>query len=470
MKFIQTIKNKVFRMIGTNQTFEELLNNKDINGILSILDNKEEIIINHIKKYNVHTHIVNKRHDKILTNEKGETTGVQKQWRLPINYPKYINEISLVMLFGNPVKWIQETQDSDKAYNKFIEVLKNIRFDYKIRQCKRLAGAESESALLIHWEKDNKGNPDLIAKPLAKSLGDDLYYSKDQFDRLLHFARVYNLKVNNEITKHCDLYTKEKIYRCKKTKLGWNVEVENNLAGKIPVILFQQNTEFGDVNPLIERQEWLASTNADTNDYFSSPILKLFADQITSLPEKNEQGKIIKLKGESGASYLTYDSLPEGKKYEMDFLDKHILRGSFTPNIDYENLKGLSNVSGKALKQLMTLAKIKADSNKEIYGAMLDRFANLIIAIIGNILDVSLKSECNKLIIAHEFQEPFDEDISTLLNDLINATQNNLLSLETAIGLNPYVKNETEEIKKINLDQSMKTERERAVNLFESGY
>lgn len=455
--------------MGVNKTFDELLSTKDISGILSILDNNSENASSNIKKYNVNTHNINDREDKILTNEKGERIGLKKQWKLPINYPKYINEISLVMLFGNPVKWNQISKKTDNAYHKFLDVLKKIRFDYAIRQCKRIAGAESESALLIHWEKEEGGLPDILAKPLSKSLGDDLYYSKDQFGRLLNFARVYNLKVGSDVKQHCDIYTKKNIYRCVKSNLGWDVNIEINLAGKIPVILFQQNTEFGDVNPLIERQEWLASTNADTNDYFSSPILKLYKDKIASMPEKDEQGKVIKLTGEGGASYLTYDSLPEGKKYEMDFLDKHILRGAFTPSIDYENIKGTSNMSGKALKQLMILAKIKADMNKEIYGAMLDRFSNLIIAIISNILDVKLKEECKKLIITHEFQEPFDEDISTLLNDLIEAKQNEIISQQSAVSLNPYVTNASEELEKIKIEKEEKVEKERAVNIFESG-
>lgn len=452
------------------KTFDELLADKDVNGVLSTMENNSEYASNNIKKYNVSTHIINNREDKILTNEKGQRTGIKKQWKLPINYPKYINEISLVMLFGNPVKWMQTSQNTEAAFQKFMEILKKIRFNYIIRECKRIAGAESESALLIHWEKDKKGYTDLIAKPLAKSLGDDIYYSKDQFGRLLSFARVYNLKINNEIKQHCDIYTKETIYRCVKSNLGWDINIEINLAEKIPVILFQQNTEFGDVNSLIERQEWLASTNADTNDYFSSPMLKIYTDKIVSLPEKDEQGKVLKLTGDAGASYLTYDSLPEGKKYEMDFLDKHILRGSFTPSIDYENIKGTSAMSGKALKQLMVLAKIKADMNKEIYGAMLDRFSSLIIAIISNILDVSLKDECKALVISHEFQEPFDEDISILLNDLIDAKQNEIISQQSAVSLNPYVANASEELEKIKIEKEERTEKERAVNLFESGY
>ena len=63
--------------MGVNKTFDELLSSKDISGILSILDNNSENALSNIKKYNVNTHNINDREDKILTNEKGERIGIK---------------------------------------------------------------------------------------------------------------------------------------------------------------------------------------------------------------------------------------------------------------------------------------------------------------------------------------------------------------------------------------------------------
>ena len=130
------------------------------------------------------------------------------------------------------------------------------------------------------------------------------------------------------------------------------------------------------------------------------------------MPEKNDENKTLVKQGgsaEAAASYLTWDNAPENKQKEIEWLQNHILSKTFTPNIDFDNMKSLSNVSGKALKQLMVLADIKAARHKEKHDELLDRFTNICIALIANVLDVSLKQQCDALVIAHEFQPPFDD-------------------------------------------------------------
>ena len=46
------------------------------------------------------------------------------------------------------------------------------------------------------------------------------------------------------------------------------------------------------------------------------------------------------------------------------------------------------------------------------------RHANLMTAILGNVLDYRHKAEYDALLLRHEFQEPFGEDVSELLADL----------------------------------------------------
>ena len=136
------------------------------------------------------------------------------------------------------------------------------------------------------------------------------------------------------------------------------------------------------------------------------------SDIVKNMPDKKDENKtLIKSGGtaEAAASYLTWDNAPENKQKEIEWLQNHILSKTFTPNIDFDNMKSLSNVSGKALKQLMVLADIKAARHKELHDELLDRFVSICKAVIANVLDVSLKSECDRLIIAHEFQPPFED-------------------------------------------------------------
>lgn len=40
---------------------------------------------------------------------------------------------------------------------------------------------------------------------------------------------------------------------CKRGNIGWEVDTYDNPVGKIPVLLFEQDPEHSDVQPMIER-------------------------------------------------------------------------------------------------------------------------------------------------------------------------------------------------------------------------
>ena len=68
------------------------------------------------------------------------------------------------------------------------------------------------------------------------------------------------------------------------------------------------------------------------------------------------------------------------------------------------------------------------------------RHANLMIAILGNVLDYRHKAEYDALLLRHEFQEPFGEDVSELLADLSKQYNDGALSRETYVELSYLVK------------------------------
>ena len=107
---------------------------------------------------------------------------------------RFINEIALVFLYGRPLKWTQSSKGTDRAFSRYIDLIKSTRFNAKVREAKRLAGAEGQSALLFHAYRNDEGKPDCLIKVVARSLGDDIYFRKDQFGRMMCFARGYNLQ------------------------------------------------------------------------------------------------------------------------------------------------------------------------------------------------------------------------------------------------------------------------------------
>ena len=468
MGFIQMFTNYLNAVVGRNQEFEELIKAKDISRVKELFTTREALTAEAMKEYDPKQHEIMSRPDKILKNPKGERKGTLKRWKLPINYPQYINEIALVFIYGRPIKWTNQSEGTDKAFSAFQDLIKRTRFDSKVRQCKRLAGAETQSAMLFRVFRNNENKPDCQIRVLAKSKGDEIYARWDMYENLVSFAWGYYVKDSStETSYHFDIFTADVIYRCKRVLTGWEVVEELNPIGKIPVILFQQDKEWKGVEPLIEREEYIGSRTADTNDYFADPMFIVDTDIIKNMPDKNDENKTLISKGKDDVSkaahYLTWDSAPESKQKEIEWLQKHILTKTFTPNIDFESMKGLSNVSGKALKQMMLLADIKAQRHKEVHDEMLDRTGNLVIAIIGNVLNIALRGECNNLVVGHEFQEPFGEDIKETIENIAKAKDAEMLSTEGAIELNPLVKDKEQELKRIEKENAEAAQRQRDI-------
>ncbi len=468
MSYFQMFTNYLNAVVGRNQEFDDLIKAKDISRVKSLFQSREELTAEAMKEYNTRFHDINKREDKIVRNKLGQRKGVIKRWKLPLNYPQYINEISVVFIYGRPVKWTLQGDTGDKAFEAFKDIIKRTRFDSKVRQCKRLAGAETQSAMLFRVFRNNDGKPDVQIRVLARSKGDEIYARWDIYENLVSFAWGYYVKEDSASTAyHFDIFTPEVIYRCKRVLTGWEVVAEENLIGKIPVILFQQEKEWTGVEPLIEREEYIGSRTADTNDYFSDPMFLIHEDIIKNMPEKGDENKTLRIRGNNVddvskyAKYLTWDSAPDSKQKEVEWLQKHILSKTFTPNIDFDNMKGLSNVSGKALKQMMLLADIKAIRHKESHDELLDRTSNLILAIIGNVLQVSLKAECDSTVIAHEFQEPFGEDIKEVIENIAKAKDADMLSTEGAVEMNPIIKDHKLELKRLEKEQEKSAQRQR---------
>lgn len=466
MGIFRIFTNYLNSVVGRNQEFEELIKAKDISRVQDLFVNRELLAAEAIREYDTEQHEIMNRPDKILLNKKGERKGTLHRWKLPLNYPQYINEIALVFIYGRPVKWKPESTGTDNAFKAFKELIDHTHFNSKVRQCKRIAGAETESAMLLRVFRNHENEPDCQIRVLAHSKGDEIYARWDMYENLVAFAWGYYVKdKSTETSYHFDIFLPEVIYRCKRVFTGWEVKEEPNPIGKIPVILFQQDKEWKGVEPLIGREEYIGSRTADTNDYFSDPMFMVNAEIIKNMPEKGDENKTLIVKGMDDASkaahYLTWDSAPESKQKEIEWLQKHILTKTFTPNIDFDNMKGLSNISGKALKQMMLLADIKASRHKDTHDELMDRVANLYKAIIGNVLNVSLKDECDKLIISHEFQEPFGEDIAAAIDNITKAKDSGIMSTEGAVEQNPLIKDKDLEMKRIKEEEENAAQKQR---------
>ena len=314
--------------------------------------------------------------------------------------------------------------------------------------------------MLYHVYQD-EGKPKLLLNVLSKANNDDIYIIKDQYKRLTTFAWGYYLtEAGNKTVYHVDIYTKDSIYLAKRASMGWEVIVKPNPVGKIPVLLFEQEVEHDGTQPMIERTEALTSTDADVNDRFANPAMVATAEILNSLPKAEEEAKLYILKNGGKVEYLTWDQASQSKANEYERLDKHILSKSFTPNIDFDNMKNLGNLSAKAIRKVMLLAVIKAEKRKETHDGYMNRHASLMMAIMGNVLDYANKAQYDALQLGHEFQEPFGDDVSETLNDVLRQYGAGGLSTQTMLELSYLVKDAQKEMELIKQEQLEKMEKE----------
>ena len=455
MGLINAIQNEIKAAVGYQQSFSELLASKDVTRALSMMRDRSESAAKYRKEYEVSTHKVMDRQDRAVYDKKGNFLRWSKRNKIPIPYQIFINEISLVFLYGRPPKWSQGPEGTDEAFANFINLQNEIRFNAVIREAKRAAGAEGVSAILYHCYKDDEGKPKLLLNLLSYKDGDTIYTVKDQYKRLTAFAWGYYLtEAGNRTVYHVDIYTADTVYRARRESVGWEVLVMRNPVGKIPVLLFEQKPEHSDVQPLIEKVEDSESTEADVIDRFANPAMVATAEILNSLPKSEDEAKLYILKNGGDVRYLTWDQASESKRNQFERLDKHILSKSFTPNIDFDNMKSLGNLSAKAIRKVMLLAVIKAERHKEKHDEYMSRHASIMKAILGNVLDYRNKAQYDALVLRHEFQEPFGDDVSEMLADLSKQYNDGALSRETYVELSYLVKDAQAELERIRQEEA----------------
>jgi len=449
------IKNTTLNGLGVERDLNQLLADKDISAAMNLFQNRDKEVTKALLEYDPKEHKVMHRKDKLRKGK--EPYKVQK---LPRSWQRYINEIALFFLLAKPIKWEMENVDENNdAFTAFKEFLKDTRFNVTMRQAKRLAGAETESAKLYHLYKDENNLPKVKVVVLSKSEGYTLRPLFDQYKNMIAFGYGYYLKEGTTTVEHFDIETSSIIYRCKKLKLGWDVTPIVNPTGKINVIYYQQPKEWEGSEHRIDRDEEVDSRAGDTNNYFADPMAKATADVLKGLADPDSIGKVIQLTGkDSSFEYVAPPTASDMKDSEKKVLKESILMDTFTPDFSYENMSGMGTLSGEALRRALIVGYIKRDNRLEVYDINVDREKNLILSIMMNVTHIPLKDKLSKLDIKHEFTEPFGEDLDKKIQVVADAYVSGVLSLEQAVSMLGFTSDPKAEIARIIEDQKRKSQ------------
>lgn len=438
-------KNVVLNTAGIERDFYKLIQDKDIDKAVALMQDRHEDVDEAIREYNPQTHKVMERENKRRKNDRPYL--VEK---LPRTRQRYINEVELFFLLGSNLKY-KKVDGDDGAYELFGGFIRDYRMDSLHRQFKRVAGSETEAAIVFHLESPKDG--EIACKPFiaARSTGYDIRPLFDQYGNMLAFAYGYYVKESKGNVRHWDILTPDINFECKKGTMGtWLVTARPNITHKICAIYARQPKAWEGVEPRIHREEMMDSQIGDTNNYFADPIAYATADVINLMGKDKEKiGRLLQYTGkDSQFGYINPPQSSETRRDEKLNLAASILFDTFTPDFSYDNIKGMGTLSGDAMENAMILGFIKRANRMEIYGELFHREISVIREIL-KVMNPDKMKALDGLVLDVEFQSPFTKQNTQVWASIANLYKSGVCSLESAVQLLALTDAPEEEIEKI---------------------
>ena len=391
-------------------------------------------------------------------------TSQEEVVRIAIPFQKIIVERGIGFLLGNPIELFPAGGDDSEQEKKLIGMVERIwaknKLDYRNKDVARKMFSECEVAELWYlvpaeegyWGELSAGKFKPKMKILAESLGDLLYPYFDGTGDMLAFSREYVITNAGKKETHFDIYTDLKTIKCTTIEGVTTTEEIANQLKKIPVVYYKQNeSDWHDVQPMIERLETGVSNRGDSNDYSGAPIT-VVEGELQGFASKGEQGKVLVVDKGGSVKYLESTNAGESVKLEWDVLREFIYSMTQTPDISFSQMKGLGAISGIALKLMFLDAHMKARTKEGTFGEGIQRRINLLIAMIANVIETSLAQAAIKLDLVPVFTPYLPVNEKEEVDIISVAKTGGFMATETAIRRNPLVSNPDAELELIKAD------------------
>src|SRR5665647_625125 len=396
--------------------------------------------------------------------------------RVGIPWQKIITERRVGFMLSDPVKTVAiyasgEPTEKEKLLVKMVEKIQNDnKMDYKNKEILRRKLSEMEVAVIWYYTAtgDPKQKFTLSSKILSPELGDTLYPLFDSVGNMISFRRDYKLNNGEKDIAHSDIYTPEFEYKyvdvagkmiLDQEVTGLNASGVEVVMNPIPNIALKLLIEYywqpvpvwNDEQPMIGRHEEVTSNHGGMNDKFGAPILAV-AGKVTSIETNNQTGTLLQLENEATANYLNLASEPQSIKLEQENLERYIYSMSQTPDISFEAMKDIGNVSGVALRLMFLDAHMAVRVEEETFGIGLQRRLNIIKSAIGALIDTSLAKEAATITLKPIITPYLPANISEMIENLTVAKTGGIMSTETCVEKNPLVSDPVAEMDRILTD------------------
>lgn len=400
----------------------------------------------------------------------GEKARLVKAVRIPVNFAKKIVTTATAFEVGKPVTLVPSEQT---VLSQLIsQIWKTNRIDNKISQMVFLKKSETQAAIQFYisdLQENSILNKILVKigiKAQAKEIKSKVLNNKEgvmtpyfdsKGDMILFMWQYKVIDSSEKELNHVEIWDAEKFHYLNDST-GKMTYVNNPLPhgfDRIPIVYIdQEEPEWFDVKEIIDRFEVTLSKLGASNDYSAYPLLQIFGE-VDSFPDKEESGKVLQFpikKDDEGkyvngkAEFLTAPNAVESAKLELETLKGLIFSISHKPDLSFDNVKGLGNVSAVALKLLFLDAVIKASMNEGENRTMIERIVNVILSGIVKTTNTALAKEAQSLYYEIAFNSIIPDDVQTATDIIINLKEAGLMSTQTAIKLIDMVENPEEEV------------------------
>lgn len=450
-------------------TIQDAIDGKKWSELHDILKASVDDVSNYKKEYDngreIRDNQVGNRETKVTSSGELEVN------KIPVPFQRKVVQTASSFLFGAPVSLSLDLKSTaSDQFNILRDHWKDLRLDMHLLQACEKAKSETVSAILLRVIKDGKQGEEeaqdlkLKASMLSSKNG-TLYPGFNEYNDLVVFGYEFTGtdEEGNDVT-YLDMYFDENVVRVFIDGTDYK-EVSNlpHFFKRIPVVVFQQDEpEWEWVKALIDRYEMNLNKFADTNDYFASPFFKAKGDVNFEL-ERDNTGQIFKLNVfetdhgniiSSDLDVVSWDSAPEAVKAELEIIKGLIYDMTDTPDLSFDNVKGLGNISGVALELMFLAPMIKAKFTEGIYRTGVSRLINILRA--GMVHAMSEAQESfflERIDVA--FNSILPKNIVEIVSMLSEGTMSKpIMSQETALKRNPLVDNVAEEIVRLRKEET----------------
>lgn len=396
--------------------------------------------------------------------------------KIVTNIPKKIVRTAAAFLFGGEMTVTADNTD-DNSLEEFKKVfVRKLKMKSIFMKFARIVLSETKAAIVFYPVVKNDGikkttelKVKILHLPKDENIRYEFYPHFDDDDDMDGFIHKYTSIKDGHSFECVKIYTADFIYTATKETGEWIIVQDRNLFGKIPVVYAEvDKPDWEDIVILMDHYEMRLSRMSDTNDYFGDPMLKTYG--LSNLPSKDTVGKELNFSMEidsdtgtayhGDAEYLSWQQSIDSQKEEINNERHEIFSGTSCPDLSFDNLIGIGDLSGVA-REFMTIdAKIKATEQMEIFGPVVQRCVSIVQAGMARISHVKNSKAIEDNYFEVKFGSILPKNLAEELQNLSTANGGQAFnSTETITARSPYTQNAKEEVTKMQADRKIEAMR-----------